>query len=342
MHRTAIPVTHPALTKERRKKRLRNQRSLQSKSEFTQLLRNVLLSLSYFVRVESTEEGEIESENEMVHPLVTLTKIDPSEIPDVSHKFLMRGDRDKKDVDRDRDQQRDRGFGWSKKSVPQSRSGRTIKGRGNFRYRTPSRSRSRSVTPEHWKAAQRNVIKITEFERLEEQKKLREAEMVRRAEERKRRHEALSKGDTKKSFYELTQEPTVISVASSLTRPVKPAVDLNALDYEESDSDKEKETREKFRKLDTKESKNGKPGTTNIRDRLERRSRSRSRSRRSVKRSQSDERSGKDRRDLRSTIRNRLNDNRRWDNHRSTGRNRLDNDRKRSKDRRSNSRSRSR
>lgn len=79
-------------------------------------------------------------------------------------------------------------FGWSKRKVPLSRSGRVIKGRGVFvsierfksilkhdekynniskqRYRTPSRSRSRSrsVTPPHWKQAQKRVIKLTDLE----------------------------------------------------------------------------------------------------------------------------------------------------------------------------------
>lgn len=35
------------------------------------------------------EEGEIDDGD--VHPLVTLTKIDPKDIPEVSNKFLMRG-----------------------------------------------------------------------------------------------------------------------------------------------------------------------------------------------------------------------------------------------------------
>lgn len=282
----------------------------------------------------------------MLHPLVTLTKIDPSEIPEVSHKFLMRGDRrqENKESDKNGDQQKEKGFGWSKKSVPQSKSGRTIKGRGNFRYRTPSRSRSRSFTPEHWKAAQRNVIKMTDFERLGEQKKVREAETARRAEERKKRHDALSKGDGKKSFFELTQEvpePTVLTVASSLTRPEKSgSVDLNALDYEESDS--EKDTREvvkNFRKLDDK---NGKTESVS----KSRRDRTRSRSRGSnKKRSRSRDRFERNRKDFRPAIaqRGRFNDNRRWDNNRSVGRNRFDNNRwQSSRDRRSRSRSNSR
>jgi peptidyl-prolyl isomerase G (cyclophilin G) len=278
-------------------------------------------------RVESAEEGELESDNEMLNPMVTVTKIDPSEIPDVSHKFLMRGDRqDTKNAD----QPSDRGFGWSKKSVPVSRSGRTIKGRGNFRYRTPSRSKSRSNTPEHWKAAQRNVIKMTEFE----EKKARDSEMVRRAEERKKRHEALSQGDGKKPFFELDQsvpEPTVITIASSLTRPLEKSgsVDLNALDYEESDS--EREPVKNFRKLNDN---NGKSGSIA----KSRRDRSLSHSRSLQRRSRSRDRVN--RRDFRPDAqRNRFNN----DNRRFNNRSRFDNNRWRhSRDRRSRSRSKSR
>lgn len=276
--------------------------------------------------------------------MVTVTKIDPTDIPEVSHKFLMRDDRrrDNKESDKNGDQQKEKSFGWSKRSVPQSRSGRTIKGRGNFRYRTPSRSRSRSFTPEHWKAAQRNVIKMNDFERLEEQKKAREAEMNRRAEERKKRHEALTKGDGRKSFFELNQdvpEPTVLTVASSLTRPEKSgSVDLNALDYE-NDSDREgRDNVKNFRKLDDK---NGKSESIS----RSRRDKSRSRSRGSVKRrSKSHDRSDRDKRDFRPAARNnRFNDNRRWDNNRGGIRSRLgEAPRRRSKDRRSESRSKSR
>lgn len=301
---------------------------------FYRVFINISLRLLHVIsyRAESAEEGELESDNEMLHPMVTVTKIDPTEIPEVSHKFLMREER--KDDDRNGDKQRDRGFGWSKKTVPMSKSGRTIKGRGNFRYHTPSRSRSRSHTPEHWKAAQRNVIKLTDFERLEEQKKMREIEMLRRMEERKRRHEALSKGDVKKSFFELTQdipEPTVIAIASSLTRPDKSgSVDLNALDYEESDSEKEaREVVKNLRKIDEKADRNGKAGS------ITRTRRSRSNS--IQRKSRSNERFNKEKRNFRPTMRSRFNDNRRWDNNR---RDRLDNNRR--NDRRDRSRSISR
>lgn len=99
-----------------------------------------------YFRVESAEE-EKEVVEEVIphHPMVTITKIDPDEIPDVSNKFLMRDDaRKSSDRDRDRrdkdgkgregrsDNDKERSFGWSKNKVPNSRSGRTIKGRGVF------------------------------------------------------------------------------------------------------------------------------------------------------------------------------------------------------------------
>lgn len=54
------------------------------------------------------EEGEIDEED-LTHPMVTLTKIDPKDIPEVSNKFLMRGanpnngDRDDDVSDADRE-----------------------------------------------------------------------------------------------------------------------------------------------------------------------------------------------------------------------------------------------
>ena len=144
------------------------------------------------VRVDSSvkEEGELESDFEELNPMVSVTKIDPSEIPEVTNKFLMRSE---EILDQKTDKVgNERKFGWSKRQIPQSRSGRQIKGRGSFRYRTPSRSRSRSLTPEHWKAASRKLIKLTDYEKIAEEKKVRDEEIKRRTEERKKRHEAAS------------------------------------------------------------------------------------------------------------------------------------------------------
>lgn len=138
----------------------------------------------------SVEEGELESDLEELNPMVSVTKIDPAEIPEVTNKFLMRSE-EVSDQKSDKNSS-ERKFGWSKRQIPQSRSGRQIKGRGSFRYRTPSRSRSRSLTPEHWKAASRKLIKLTDYEKIAEEKKVRDEEIKRRTEERKKRHEAAS------------------------------------------------------------------------------------------------------------------------------------------------------
>ncbi|XP_058813867.1 peptidyl-prolyl cis-trans isomerase G [Topomyia yanbarensis] len=204
------------------------------------------------------EEGELKDDGD-AHPMIVKTKIDPSEIPEVSNKYLMRGGGNKRRYDRDseedeeeddsrsRRRERDRGreqrgFGWSKKRVPVSKSGRVIKGRGNFRYRTPSRSRSRSrsFTPIHWRVAQNRTIKMTDLEKMEEEKRLRDLEIKRRESERKKRHEEMAKDASKKSFFELKQEKesnsrTIEDNNGSDRRKEntqdKP-IDMNALDYE--------------------------------------------------------------------------------------------------------------
>lgn len=213
--------------------------------------------------------------------------------------------KDKNGSDRD---QRERRFGWSKRSVPQSRSGRVIKGRGNFRYRTPSRSRSRSATPEHWKAASRRLIKMTDFEKLEEQKKERDEEIKRRAEERKKRHEAIARGDGKKPFYEVSQELTV----------AKTTVQTDELDYE-------------FDEDDLKQKRNPSPKNDPVKP--ARRSRSISRNSKDDRRFDRRDFQRRDNRDFRG---------RNFDN-RSVGRNRFNNIRRsRSRDRYNRRRSRSR
>lgn len=154
----------------------------------------------------------------------------------------MRSERPREDDDKNRrsedrngsENRREKNFGWSKRYVPQSRSGRVIKGRGSFRYRTPSRSRSRSFTPEHWKAATRKLIKFSEFEKLEEEKRQREDEIKRRTEERKKRHEAISRGDGKKSFFELGQETTAARVEIEFTKQPEKSIN-DELDYEADD-----------------------------------------------------------------------------------------------------------
>ncbi|XP_012263510.2 peptidyl-prolyl cis-trans isomerase cyp11 [Athalia rosae] len=114
-----------------------------------------------------SEEGEIpdsaEEEANKVHPLVSVTKIDPDEIPEIpANKFLYRAGSTNNANQKEFRQRygRDRNRSHTK-------SGRIVKGRGIFRFRTPSRSRSRSMTPPHWKQAQNRTIKLHEFQKLE-------------------------------------------------------------------------------------------------------------------------------------------------------------------------------
>lgn len=134
------------------------------------------------------------------------------------------------------------------------------------RYRTPSRSRSRSrsVTPPHWKQAQKRTIKFSDLERYEEEKRIRDQEIKRRESERKKRHEEMAR-DSKKSFFELNQgdvppakadnpepkrtiehepEDGEIEIAVTAVKKLKTSsdvakslvtkneIDMNALDYE--------------------------------------------------------------------------------------------------------------
>uniref|UniRef100_T1GA25 Uncharacterized protein n=1 Tax=Megaselia scalaris TaxID=36166 RepID=T1GA25_MEGSC len=236
------------------------------------------------------EEGEIEEEEqESNHPLVSVTKVDPTEIPEVSNKFLMRNDgsdrrrrsrsTDRKGRDRSDERNRNRAFGWTKKLQPKSRSGRIVKGRGVFRYRTPSRSRSKSrdATPPHWRQAAKRTIKLSDLEKMEEEKKMRDEEIKRREVERKKRHEEMAR-NPKKSFYEFnhsyesqkdldTSKEETEDVDSKRNR--KRSVDMNALDYEAHSEDEDKEK--------TDERAKDKPENGKVE---RKRSRSRSRSRR--------------------------------------------------------------
>lgn len=91
------------------------------------------------------------------------------------------------------------------------------------RYRTPSRSRSRSATPIHWKKEESRVIKLSEFERAESDRKKREEKR-----ERMRRDSFVERNisSDRKSY---TPEPT------------HKEVDYNALDYEDNQSEEDSE-----------------------------------------------------------------------------------------------------
>nr|CAD7577017.1 unnamed protein product [Timema californicum] len=200
--------------------------------------------------VSGSEEGELGEEGEP-HPLVTLTNINPDEIPDVPpNKFLFRGgpEKPRDNVEQDRGQKRRRA-----RIRGVTKSGRVIKGRGVFRYRTPSRSRSRSATPPHWKQAQNRTIKLSEYEKYERERKKREEEIKRREEERKKRHaekekppqeEGLNKGPSDETTPQVRgakrKESSEMEEGETRDEPGTPegaqGLDYNALDYEDEGS----------------------------------------------------------------------------------------------------------
>ncbi|KAL4122653.1 hypothetical protein QTP88_014940 [Uroleucon formosanum] len=138
------------------------------------------------------ENDDVEAEGQL-HPLVSVSNIDPEEIPaGPPNRFLSRGGplsmflmKPQKDND-DRSKKRNSIRGVTK-------SGRIVKGRGTLRFRTPSRSRSRSYTPPHWRQEQKKMITFNEFEKMEIERKEREEEIKRREEARKKRHEEKEK-----------------------------------------------------------------------------------------------------------------------------------------------------
>lgn len=116
------------------------------------------------VKVENNDDAVPDGQ---LHPLASVTNIDPEEIPagppnrflsrgGPSAMFLMKPQNHQIDSD-DKSKKRNRIRGVTK-------SGRIVKGRGTLRFRTPSRSRSRSYTPPHWRQEQSKMISFNEFE----------------------------------------------------------------------------------------------------------------------------------------------------------------------------------
>ena len=110
----------------------------------------------------SDSDAEDAEEKGKPHPLAQLTEIDPDEIPEVTNKFLYRGDSKKSDREREGSRRKS---GHRSKSRERKRSddekkldkdGKKVKGRGRMTFRASSRSRS--GTPPHWKSESRNVF----------------------------------------------------------------------------------------------------------------------------------------------------------------------------------------
>ncbi|XP_042230150.1 peptidyl-prolyl cis-trans isomerase G-like isoform X1 [Homarus americanus] len=153
----------------------------------------------------SGEEGEVKDDTSeggdqakfQSHPLISVSVINPDEIPDVpKNRFLYRAGPEK---DGENEGRQDRGRERSRATVrAYTKSGRKVKGRGSLRYHTPSpsQSRSRSRTPPHWRQAQRRTISYDQLQkwneekmRREEDRQMRQDEREQEIEERRRRRE---------------------------------------------------------------------------------------------------------------------------------------------------------
>jgi peptidyl-prolyl isomerase G (cyclophilin G) len=118
-------------------------------------------------KVQEPKKPKVE---DMPHPLVSTTKIDPDEIPEIpTNKFLYRAGSTSNANQRQYIQDRRQNF-------KKSSGGRIFKGRGICRYRSSSRSRSKSITPPHWKQAQKKIIKLPEFQKLQQNQQENEKE----------------------------------------------------------------------------------------------------------------------------------------------------------------------
>ncbi|KAK2704342.1 peptidyl-prolyl cis-trans isomerase G-like isoform X1 [Artemia franciscana] len=150
--------------------------------------------------------------------------VDPTEIPDVpQQRFLDRASkheerdreerkrerspRDERRMDRRDGRRRNDAWGYDndrRDRKPQrfDKSGRKVKGRGFLRYRKDSRSRSRSLTPPHWKRELNKTIGLKEFQKMEEDRNRRQEERKKRDEARQKKEEKQKKEEEKRKMLE--------------------------------------------------------------------------------------------------------------------------------------------
>ncbi|KAL1132535.1 hypothetical protein AAG570_010490 [Ranatra chinensis] len=156
---------------------------------------------SKYVWSESSESDDDSEDEDELHPLANVTKINPEEIPEDPKSKKEKDEKKDKNKLKGKDEQkkRDRRDQRWQPFRGYTRSGKKIKGRGILRYRTPSRSRSRSYTPPHWRQEQRRTISLTEYLKKEEERKKREEARKKRHEEKDpdgaKRKEKTSKGE---------------------------------------------------------------------------------------------------------------------------------------------------
>ncbi|XP_025204776.1 peptidyl-prolyl cis-trans isomerase cyp11 [Melanaphis sacchari] len=147
---------------------------------------------------EENDENDAEGQ---LHPLVSVSNIDPEEIPaGPPNRFLSRGGPSSMFLMKPQQQDSDDRPAKRRNRIRGvTKSGRIVKGRGTLRFRTPSRSRSRSYTPPHWRQEQKKMITFNEFEKMEIERKEKEEEIKRREEARKKRHEEKEKHEKSKN-----------------------------------------------------------------------------------------------------------------------------------------------
>ncbi|XP_011862724.1 PREDICTED: peptidyl-prolyl cis-trans isomerase cyp11 isoform X1 [Vollenhovia emeryi] len=255
-----------------------------------------------------SEDGEIRDSNEedegQPHPLVSVTKIDPDEIPEVpANKFLYRAG-----STNNANQKEFRQHYGRDRVRSHRKTGRVFKGRGIFRYHTPSRSRSRSVTPPHWKQAQNRTIKLHEFQKIEKERlkkeeefKTRETDRIKRFVENPDENDQVPDLDNDIHASELMEnkendqtDETAAMVAQDDN--VKRDAEGNDMQNKEMKQNKN----ERSFKRDANRSYNDRNSRRDSKDRSRRRGRSRSRDRRRSRERDYDRRASRDRRNQRN------------------------------------------
>lgn len=149
-------------SKHKMKKKEKRRSSVSSQESESEKGKKIKIKKKKWIQVEDRKDPEPKKNKteDVPHPLASTTKIDPDEIPEIpTNKFLYRAGPTNNANQRQYVQDRRPVF---KKSP----GGRMFKGRGICRYRSLSRSRSRSLTPPHWKQAQNKTVKYPEHQKF--------------------------------------------------------------------------------------------------------------------------------------------------------------------------------
>ncbi|XP_072756840.1 uncharacterized protein Moca-cyp isoform X2 [Anoplolepis gracilipes] len=261
-----------------------------------------------------SEDGEIRDSNEedsgQPHPLVSVTKIDPDEIPEVpANKFLYRAG-----STNNANQKEFRQHYGRDRVRSHRKTGRVFKGRGIFRYHTPSRSRSRSITPPHWKQAQNRTIKLHEFQKIEKERVKKEEGFDKQG-EIDRPKKFADNSDENNQVQDLDNICTTELMENKENDQIDETAAMNKIAYQQDDNAKrdmednditqnkediKHNKNEKSLKRDNNRSYNDRSSRRDSRDRSRRRGRSRSRDRRRSRERDYDRRGSRDRRNRRN------------------------------------------